>query len=126
MGDKVVSGAELKVQLTGLGLTPVWFAQQLGITTRTVFRWFSLDRAPARAVAEIDRIAALTTTEMNRIYQAMLADGALRTYRTDKNITLGHRVAAAGPLPAAWHRALTFRVLEHARSQGINVTVTYV
>lgn len=121
MGDKVMSGAELKVQLTGLGLTPVWFAQQLDITTRTVFRWFSLDRAPARAVTEIDRIAALTTTEMNRIYQAMLADGMLRTYRTDRNVD-----RQACTLPAAWHRALTFRVLEHARSQGINVTVTYV
>lgn len=116
-GCRVMSGAELKVQLTGLGLTPAWLAEQLDITTRTVIRWCALDQVPAKAVAEIDKINAETNLEMNRTYQAMLADGVLRTQRVDH----------PGHLPAAWHRALTFRVLEHVRNEGlIHVAVAYV
>lgn len=112
-----MSGAELKVQLAGLGLTPVWLAEQLDIATRTVHRWCGQDRVPARAVAEIDKVIAETNLEMNRTYQAMLVDGVLRTQRID---TPGH-------LPATWHRALTFRVLEHVRNEGLmHVEVAYV
>ena len=119
MNDRVMSGAELKVQLTGLGLTPAWLAEQLDIATRTVIRWCGQDRVPARVVAEMDKINEMTIAEMNRTYQAMLADGVLRTVRTNKQ-------AGSGALPAAWHRALTFRVLEHLRSTGVNVKVSYV
>lgn len=123
MSDRVMSGAELKVQLTGLGLTPAWLAEQLGIATRTVIRWCGQDRAPARAVAIMDEVNDMTTAEMNRIYQAMLVDGVLRTLRTDS----GQPPSA---MPASWHRALTFRVLEHVRANGhingrTDVTVAY-
>lgn len=117
-----MSGAELKVQLTGLGLTPAWLAEQLDITTRTVIRWCAQDQVPAKAVAEMDGVADMTTAEMHRIYQAMLTDGVLRTQRTNSNTS--EQVAAR--FPATWHRALTFRVLEHLRSSGINVKVAYI
>lgn len=114
-----MSGAELKVQLAGLGLTPVWLAEQLGTATRTVHRWCGRDRVPAKAIAVIDEVNDMTTTEMHRVYQAMLTDGVLRTYRRD--------YPGSGRLPATWHRALTFRVLEHIRNEGrIDVTVAYV
>lgn len=116
--ERHMSGAELKVRLTGLGLTPAWLAEQLDITTRTVIRWCGQDRVPAKVVAVMDEINDMTDTEMNRIYQEMLADGMLRTYRRN--------YPGSGRLPATWHRALTFRVLDHARRQHINCTVGYV
>lgn len=115
-----MSGAELKVQMTGLGLPAAWLAAQLGINTRTVIRWFDLDVVPTKAVAEIKRVSAITTTEMHRIFGAMYDDRVLYTLRTDWEG--GHNVS---PLPASWHRALTYRVLEYARSQGAEVTVAY-
>lgn len=112
-----MTGAELKVQLTGLGLTPAWFADRLGISTRTVIRWFGQDHIPTKAVTEIDEINAMTIGEMNRVYQEMLTLGSLRTFRRDH----------PNRPPASWHRALTFRVLEHVRREGhANVKVTYV
>jgi len=117
--ERHMSGAELKVQLTGLGLTPAWLADQLDIAARTVVRWCGQDRVPAKAVAVMDEINDMTDAEMNRIYQEMLTDGGvLRTYRRN--------YPGSGRLPATWHRALTFRVLEHVRRQRIDCTVGYV
>ena len=116
MSDRVMSGAELKVQLTGLGLSPLWLAGQLGISKRTVLRYFDRDAVPADAVAEIDRVTRLTRDEMSRVIYAM-ENGMVYTRRTG--------VAECNTFPATWHRALTFRALEHVRSQGIDVSVAF-
>ena len=123
IASRVMSGAELKVQLTGLGLTTTWLADQLHITTRTVIRWCELDAVPARAVAKIDQVSSLTSEEMNRIYYAMRTDGVVRTQRTDQD---AGSVQKSNHLPASWHRALTYRVLQHVRSQGSDPSVSYV
>lgn len=111
-----MTGAELKVSLQGFGVSPGWFGKRCGVTMRTVVRWFDLDEIPERAVAELKLLSAETLAEM----RAMIgADNTaiLRTYRTDNDIWGGH--------PASWHRALTFRVLEHLRAQGREVRVEY-
>ena len=117
---KAMSGAELKVQLTGLGLTPVWLADRLHVTSRTVIRWFDLDEVPDKAVAEIAEVSALTIQEMRRIAGEAMVDGVVRTRRKD-----GEGVAQRNTLPATWHRHLTFRVLENLRSKDVSVTVGY-
>jgi hypothetical protein len=43
----------------------------------------------------------------------------LRTYRTDEEFV------NARNLPASWHRALTFRVLDHLRASGVRVEIEY-
>lgn len=119
MSDRVMSGAELKVQMTGLGLTSIWLATQLGVYTRTVIRWYDADQVPAKAVAEIERINAITSREMHRMIYAIGEDAVFYTERSNRDCS------ELNTLPASWHRALTFRVLEYARSRGINATVAY-
>ena len=114
-----MTGAELKVQLTGLGLPLVWLADRLGVSKRTILRWYDRDKVPAIAVMEIDRVAAITSDEMSRVIYAM-ENGVVHTQRTD-----AEGVAECNTLPASWHRALTFRVLEHIRSQGVDASVAY-
>lgn len=122
MDDRVMSGAELKVQLTGLGLTPAWLADRLRVTTRTIIRWFDLDEVPAKVVAEIDQVASVTSDEMSRVISYAVRDGVIRTRRTN----LGPEgVAECNTLPASWHRALSFRALEHLHSEGIPASVAY-
>ena len=111
-----MSGAELKVQMTGLGLPSIWLATRLGVYTRTVIRWYEADRIPAKAVAEIEAITRLTNAEMHLQLSYLNADGVLRTERANREGT---------DLPASWHRALTFRVLDYARSKGLPVEVAY-
>jgi hypothetical protein len=116
MSDRVMSGAELKVQLTGLGLSPLWLAGQLGVAKRTVLRYFDRDEVPAEAADEIERVARLTRDEMSRVIYAM-ENGVVFTQRKG--------VQELNSLPATWHRALTFRALEHVRSQGVDVSVAF-
>jgi len=111
-----MSGAELKVQLTGLGLPPSWLAEQLGVTMRTVVRWFDIDEVPASAIHEIEQVSALTLDEMRRMLSE-IDGGVVHTLRTDDDSPDG--------LPASWHRALTFRVLEHLHASGTDVAVAY-
>lgn len=112
-----MTGAELKVQLTGLGLHPQWLADQLKVTKRTILRWLDLDEVPPEAIAEIDRVTAVTFNEMGRLMHSM-RDGVIYTRRTES-------VQNLNTFPAAWHRALTFRAVERVRSQGVPVTVAY-
>jgi hypothetical protein len=118
-----MSGAELKVHLTGLGLTPAWLAHQLGVTTRTVIRWCGLDEVPDRAAVEVEKVTAITSAEMNRLYQAMQADGVMHTQYADQDAGTVQRL---NTLPASWHRALTFRVLQYVRKNGSDASVSYV
>jgi hypothetical protein len=116
-----MSGAELKVQLTGLGLSPIWLADELGISKRTVLRYYDRDAVPAEVVAEIDRVSRLTLDEMSRVIYAM-ENGVVLTQRTG---VAKRNTAERNALPASWHRALTFRALEHVRSQGVDASVAF-
>lgn len=115
-----MTGAELKVHLTGLGLSPLWLAERLGIATRTVIRWFDLDKVPDRAVEQIDVITAVTNEEIQRVFETAERTGVVRTQRVDTD-----DVAICNTLPAAWHRALTYRAILALRAGGTVFTVGY-
>lgn len=119
--NPAMSGAELKVQLTGLGLTPGWLAEQLHVTSRTILRWLDQDEVPAKAVAAIEAAREVTEREIERITQVAYAAGFIYTQRTDDGVAERNT-----PLPSAtWHRHATFRALNDLRSQGVPVTVAY-
>jgi hypothetical protein len=113
-----VSGPELKTSLQGLGISPAWFAERVGVSMRTVVRWFDLDVIPLRAATELDRILDSTVSEMHQVLSRSQASGDVLTYRTDKDTPDG--------FPASWHRALTFRVLDHVKAGGGRVSVKYI
>lgn len=117
--DKAMSGAELKVILTGLGLTPAWLADQLHVTSRTVLRWMDQDVVPTKAVIAIDTISEVTDIEIEKMALAAHMSGIIRTRRTEEG------VAERNTLPATWHRHLTFRALNDLRSSGVPVAVEY-
>lgn len=116
-----MTGAELKVTLEGLGISPGWFAARLGISMRTVVRWFDLPTLDEAAHTELRLLEEKTVAEMVSML-GKIKEGKpirLKTYRTDKE----YRSKMAWP--ASWHRSLTFRVLEHLRAQGEDVSVVY-
>jgi hypothetical protein len=117
-----MTGAELKVKLNGLGLAPSWLADRMGVTMRTVVRWFDGDRIPSRVPADLEQVAEATLDEMRKMVDTIepSSDGTvvLRTYRTDDEF--GDK-----QWPASWHRMLVFRVLEHFKAQGNTVIVEY-
>lgn len=121
-----MTGAELKVQLTGLGLTPAWLAGQLGVASRTVIRWCDQDGpVPDKAANEIERITTVTDAEVIRMIETAEAGplgDTIRTQRTDADIK---GVQHLNTLPASWHRALTYRAMRMLRGDGIRVTVDY-
>lgn len=126
MSDKTISGPELKTTLTGLGLTPKWFAGRLSISMRTVVRWFDQEEIPEYAVRELEQVHTLTRVEMRNVLVGWGATGSVRTFRRDCDITPEHELASEYAVPASWHRALAFRVVEQLRSNGKeNVTVGY-
>ena len=126
MSDRAISGPELKTTLTGLGLTPKWFAGYLNISMRTVVRWLDQERIPEYAAKELDLIHAVTRTEMIDVLADGISSGVLRTFRRNSDVTSDHGLPAEYPLPASWHRALTFRAVEQLRSRGDkNITVDY-
>lgn len=114
-----LSGAALKVELTGLGLPPSWFGKRLGVTMRTVVRWFDGASVAPEVADELEKLSAATLTEMKKIVADIDDDGdvTLTTYRTDKEFK--------STWPAEWHRALVFRVADHFRAQGRVVHVEY-
>lgn len=119
---KTVSGAELKVRLTGLGLPPSWFSDRMNCTMRTVVRWFDGEAVSTEVADELERLSNRALDEMHKML-AEVDDNAtevvLKTYRTDEEFvnTLDY--------PASWHRQLAFRVREHLLANGKNVTVEY-
>ena len=114
-----MTGAELKVQLTGLGLTPGWLADQLSITPRTVLRWLDQDAIPTKAVAVIETVTEVTDREIEKITQTARITGVVHTRRTDEG------VAERNTLSATWHRHAAFRALNNLRASGTHVTVEY-
>ena len=120
MPDKAMSGAELKVILAGLGLTPAWLAAQLRVTSRTILRWMDEPVVPAKAVSVIEAVCEVTDKEIERITQTARIAGVLYTRRTDDE-----GVAECNTLSASWHRHLTFRALNDLRSTGSPVRVEY-
>lgn len=116
----VMSGAEFKVQLGSLGLPPSWFAERMNVTMRTVVRWFDGESVSPRVVAELEILDEMTLETMQSMLEGTddTDDVVLHTYRTDTEI-------GASGMPASWHRALTYRVMEHLRAQGKSVTVEY-
>jgi hypothetical protein len=112
-----LSGAQLKVVLDGLGLPPSWFADRLNVTMRTVVRWFDGDPIPAKVGAELERLEATTVKEMHKVAKTASRKGVLHTYRVDSEFD--------SDMPATWHRALSFRVLEHLKANGEDVKVQY-
>lgn len=126
MSDTTMSemtGAELKVMLGGLGLPPGWFAERMGVTMRTVVRWFDGDLVSVEVADEVQHLSTLTINEMKHILDTEQTDDAgdvvLKTYRVDKEF-----VSKLG-WPAEWHRALIFRVAEHLRAQDFSVRIEY-
>jgi hypothetical protein len=115
-----MSGAELKVVLTGLGLTPAWLADQLHVTSRTILRWMDQDVVPVKAVAVIETVSEVTDREIEKITQTARIAGVLYTRRTDDE-----SVAERNTLSATWHRHATFRALNDLRSKGTTVAVEY-
>lgn len=115
-----MSGAELKVILTGLGLTPAWLADQLNVTSRTILRWMDDAAVPARVVAAIEAVSEVTDKEIQKITHAARISGVLHTRRTDDQ-----GVAERNTLPATWHRHAAFRALNDLRSGDTLVKVEY-
>ena len=113
-----MSGAELKVLLTGLGLTPAWLADRLGTTRRTLIRWFDLDQVPDSVLDEMERIEDYTDEQI--VKMLTLNQGVLHTRRTDEG------GSQSDPLPATWHRAATYRALQHCRASGIKTRIAYI
>jgi hypothetical protein len=118
--DKTMSGAELKVILTGLGLTPAWLAEQLHVTSRTILRWMDDQTIPARAVAVIETVSEVTDKEIEKIAKTARIAGVLYTRRTDDE-----GVAERNTLSANWHRHATFRALNSLHDSGTPVKVEY-
>ena len=116
-----MTGAELKVTLGGLGLPPSWFAERMDVTMRTVVRWFDGDPMPEGVAVKLAELGEYTLDEMRKMLAAAprYVDGnrVLRTYRTDDEFR--------SHMPASWHRALTYRVVEHLRAEGETVVVEY-
>lgn len=125
MSDKTISGPELKTTLTGLGLTPKWFAGRLSISMRTVVRWFDQEEIPEYAARELEQVYSLTRTEMDNVLAEWRTTGAVRTFRRNCDITPQHQLPSEYAVPASWHRALTFRVVEQLRYDGEHVVVGY-
>lgn len=120
MTDKTMSGAELKVTLTGLGLTPAWLAAQLHVTSRTILRWMDDPAVPVKAVAVIEAVCKTTDKEIEKIAQTARIAGILYTRRTDNE-----GVAERNTLPATWHRHAAFRALNDLRNSDTPVKVEY-
>lgn len=121
MNDMKMSGAELKVRLTGLGLTPNWLADHIGVSVRTVHRWCNEPVAPYAAAAAVWMISQRSDEELGRLIEQAHTTGVIYTQRTDRNIPPEQALLN---LPATWHRAVAFRALDHARTAGITVTVS--
>ena len=117
---RTMSGAELKVILTGLGLTPAWLADQLRVTPRTILRWMDDPAVPAKVVAVIEAACEVTDKEIERIAQSARIGGVIRARRTDDE-----GVAERNALPAAWHRHAAFRALNDLRNSDTPVKVEY-
>lgn len=120
---QTMSGAALKVKLQGMGLPPSWFAIRMGVTMRTVVRWFDGDDVAPEVADEVEKLSNSTLDEMRKmvakVEKASNGDTVtLKTYRTDDEFS--SRI-----WPASWHRALTFRVLEHFEAQGYSVNIEY-
>lgn len=120
---QTMSGAALKVRLGGLGLPPSWFADRLGVTMRTVVRWFDGDEVAPEVAEELEKLSDMTLDEMRKMVakaeKSVSGDTVkLKTYRTDNEFSKGN-------WPASWHRALTFRVMEHFIAQGFTVRIEY-
>lgn len=120
---KPMSGAELKTRLDGLGLPPSWFGDRMGVTMRTVVRWFDGPDVSPEVREEIERLSAMAIEQMTEMLTDVgdLEAGApvtLYTFRTDKEY-------GDHGWPASWHRHLTFRLTEHFESQGHVVAVEY-
>lgn len=131
MTVQAVSGAELKVQLTGLGLTPAWFAHRLQVTTRTVIRWFHARTIPEYAALELAQLLQLANHQVREAIVNMdRGDGRSRGPYGDLNGTLRtvrtNTVQDLNTLPATWHRCITFRALWLLRNGGATVTVGYL
>jgi hypothetical protein len=122
-----MTGAELKTKLEGLGLPPSWSASRMNVTMRTVVRWFDLQEVSDEVVAEVDKLLDLTVAEMQKMVAKAPESGqiVLKTFRTDKEFTGKWLGRSEGRTPATWHRSLTFRVLDHFRSDGREVRVEY-
>ena len=118
--DREMSGAELKVILTGLGLTPAWLADQLRVTSRTILRWMDDPVVPAKVVAVIEVVSEITDKEVKRITRSARIDGVIHTRRTDDE-----GVAERNTLPATWHRHAAFRALNDLRNSDTPVKVEY-
>lgn len=118
-----MSGAALKTRLGGLGLPPSWFAERMGVTMRTVVRWFDGEDVAPAVADELEKLSNMTVDEMRKIVEKTAPDGdgvvVLKTYRTDEEFR------SRAIWPASWHRALTFRVLEHFIAQGYSVRIEY-
>jgi hypothetical protein len=120
MTDKTMSGAELKVQLTGLGLTPAWLADQLHVTSRTILRWLDQDAVPAKAVNAINAISEITDFEIEKMALAANMSGIIRTRRTEEGVAERNT-----PLPATWNRHAAFRALKMLQENDVPVKVEY-
>lgn len=117
-----MTGAELKVRLGGLGLPPGWFGGRLGVTMRTVVRWFNGDLVDLKVSDELEVLSAMAVEQMTEMLGDIEPDVdgyvTLYTFRTDKSY-------GDHGWPASWHRMLVFRLREHFEAQGNTVSIEY-
>lgn len=129
-----MTGASFKTTLGALGLPPSWFAERMGVTMRTVVRWFDGDTVSPKVAAELEKLSDATLSEMSDMVDRV-GDGddpvILKTYRVDgefeqADTSYGRKLPSKfHAMPAEWHRALTFRVMEHFKAQGRTVRIEY-
>jgi hypothetical protein len=121
---RTITGPEMKVLLGGLGISPGWFGSHLGVTMRTVVRWFDGDPIPQRAMDAVDALCTATNEEielLRKLIDRRRSVVTLKTFRTDEEFP---GLMGMG-LPASWHRQIVFRLMTQLRAEGKTVVIEY-
>lgn len=121
-----MTGAQLKTILQGLGLPPSWFAAHMGVTMRTVVRWFDSGVIPFETSEAVIKLQVKTQIEVDRLVTAVAAHPpVIVTYRTDREWQDRGMPNMTVPCVASWHRAIVFRTAEALAAMEIPTTIEY-
>lgn len=109
MTDRM-SGAELSVYLTGLGLTQKALGAYLEVRADTVRDWVNeKEPVPYRVGDAVQALEGFTASAVGQVVQGMqsAADVGVITYRTDADMWAER--PAFKPLPASWWEMVCYR-----------------
>lgn len=108
--DERMTRAELRVVREALGLTGDWLAAHLGVSPRTVRHWeagrYAIPDGVRLELERMEAVAAGVVEEgVKRLRDA--PEPTLAVYASDEDVRAAH---ADSPWPAAWHRAVAYRI----------------